>query len=417
MKNRNLILALFFILLAAIGISTGFFLAKGKSTAPTEAEADPRQINAVSKKLDTLNITVDPRIELLTAVQQQSDYKVLTNFDFTYKAAMEEYFQGYRKHDAIKSFNKLKNLGFNYDAPPETMLFLSNPPNLTENLEITEDLILRATDKNKLSEFIEALRDFSKDSDFQKFYFQNIPFYQTMIDKVYQDTKDMKLIEELNSYYAMDANSYTLILSPMLHNGGYGPGITTKDGLDIYGIIGPDSVMEEKSGTLLPTYSIEGIRHIVWHEFSHSFVNPLTKKYLDEVNKCDKLYSYIERRMNKQAYVNWETCVNEHIIRAVTARLTYLNLGKGAGDSMIANERANAFYYVPALCDSLEFYEGHRDTYPTFESYYPELIKVFKKLSDQELPDEFFLNDFTGPINSAFNYFAFWQIKHTREVI
>lgn len=105
--------------------------------------------------------------------------------------------------------------------------------------------------------------------------------------------------------------------------------------------------------------------------------------------------------MSSQAYPNWEISVNEHIIRAVTARLVYLDQGQSAYDSVVANEIANGFYYVPALCESLSVYEISRDNYPTLESYYPEIIKVFKDLSEQNLDADFFKMDFTGPINAA----------------
>lgn len=107
--------------------------------------------------------------------------------------------------------------------------------------------------------------------------------------------------------------------------------------------------------------------------------------------------------MKQRAYANWETCVNEHIIRAITARLIYLHQGQSAYDEVIANERVNGFYYVPALCESLVNYENSRDTYPTLESYYPELINIFKELSEQNLDSDFFKVDFLGPINATFN--------------
>jgi len=107
--------------------------------------------------------------------------------------------------------------------------------------------------------------------------------------------------------------------------------------------------------------------------------------------------------MRSQAYATWEICVNEHIVRAVTTRLAYLYLGQNAGDAALANEKGRGFYYIEALCESLEDYESNRDTYPTFESFYPQLIKVFKNLSEQDLPDSLFEQEFSGPINAAFN--------------
>jgi hypothetical protein len=56
-------------------------------------------------------------------------------------------------------------------------------------------------------------------------------------------------------------------------------------------------------------------------------VNPVTAKHIDEVNKYSKLYDPIADIMKSNAYPNWEICVNEHIVRAVTARLLLIHEG------------------------------------------------------------------------------------------
>ncbi len=404
MRNRKIIPALLFTLIFVAGLLAGFNSMIGGQTMRAEAGKKIKSTDKISKTIGKLEICVDPRIELLTALQQQADYQILTRLDFTYKDEMKEYFSQYRNHTAIKSFDQLSKSGFNYNAPPAVMLYVSNPPDLRIMRKFDEELVNRATNQKQLNSFIDDMRSYSKDTNFQKFYQQHTPLYKTMVNQVYQDIKDMDLIATLDSYYGMEASSYHLVLSPMLHSGGYGPSLKTKKGLDIYGIIGPDQIVEGKDGTSLPAYSVGGIQSIIWHEFSHSFVNPTTRKSLKEINQYDKLFTPIEGRMSAQAYTNWETCVNEHIIRAITARMIYLTSGKEAGDQAIAYEKTNSFFYVPALCESLEYYEGHRDSYPTFESYYPELVKVFKKLAEQKLSDEFYINDFVGPINAAFQY-------------
>lgn len=210
----------------------------------------------------------------------------------------------------------------------------------------------------------------------------------------------MKLTKALDDYYGMEVNSYNIILAPLLHNGGYGPRIKGDNGLyDVYGIIGPSSTIKDNNNVSIPQFPIDTISYLVWHEFSHSFVNPTTEKYKTEINKYSDLYTNIRKQMESQAYPNWEICVNEHIVRAITTRLTYIHNGQAAGNQAMQSEKARGFYYIESLCDSLVIYEENRDTYPTFESYYPELIKVFKDLSEQD-----FTLKFEGPINTAFYY-------------
>jgi hypothetical protein len=78
--------------------------------------------------------------------------------------------------------------------------------------------------------------------------------------------------------------------------------------------------------------------------------------------------------MRRQAYGNWESTVNEHIVRAVTTRLAYLHYGAEAGDRALRGEQERGFIHVAALCAALERYEAARDTYPTLNDFYPELL-------------------------------------------
>lgn len=359
----------------------------------------------VTKKLGSLNITVDPRMELLAAVQQQSGYGIMTQLDFKYKEDMQNYFKQYKQQKAVKEFAKLSKKGFNFDAPHDFMLHLSQPSELAQTSDFSKYLTNRAGGKNNLISFTKNLRQFSEASNFDNFYNKHISFYNTLVNNAYKDMKDMNLTEALDDYYGMKVNSYNVILSPMIIPGGYGLNVEGKNGLyDIFAIIGPGDVIQKSNKEAIPTFASGYNQGLIWHEFSHSFVNPTTDKYLDDINKYDKLYTKIKAQMQSQAYTSWEICVNEHIVRAVTARLTYTYLGKAAGDQAIVEEENNGFFYIKALCKSLENYEKNRDTYPTFESYYPQLIKVFKELSETDLPDSFYQPTFIGPINSLFSF-------------
>lgn len=191
-------------------------------------------------------------------------------------------------------------------------------------------------------------------------------------------------------------HTYNIILAP-LFRGGYGPCIQRPDGtLEIYSIIGTIR-MEDN----IPTFgTADKLKYLVLHEFSHSFVNPLTSKFKTQINKYESLYNPIAERMKKQAYGLWEACVNEHIIRAVTTRIAYSE-GEEKGEQELQSHKERGFVYIDALCDKLEEYEQKRDEYPTFADFYPELIKVFDELSQKDLGRDFYSSPFTGTINAV----------------
>ncbi len=56
---------------------------------------------------------------------------LITRYDFPYKADVSEYFSAYKDHPAVKLFAEMSLSGFSFDAPPDAMLHLSDPPELT----------------------------------------------------------------------------------------------------------------------------------------------------------------------------------------------------------------------------------------------------------------------------------------------
>jgi hypothetical protein len=148
----------------------------------------------------------------------------------------------------------------------------------------------------------------------------------------------------------------------------------------------------------IPYLTEKGLRDYIWHEFGHSFVNPLTEKYNDRVEATNKLYNPIEKIMSKYAYKNWSTCVNEHIIRAIHVRLFELHYDSQKAKIMLDNELALRYIYIEPLIEKLKDFEKQRDEKGiTFSEYYPELIDLFDSLLKIEYWKQIDMN-FKGPI-------------------
>lgn len=158
---------------------------------------------------------------------------------------------------------------------------------------------------------------------------------------------------------------------PLFHCGGYGISVEDDGSNNIFSIIGPTVVQNS-----LPDFgSRSWFDNLQQHEFSHSFVNPMTDKFYDLAEKYSELYNNIETDMKKQAYGSWYDTLNEHIIRAITTRFAYLE-SREDGDSTLALEKSRGFRYLDALLEKLNEYEDSRSKYPTFEAFYPELLSA-----------------------------------------
>jgi hypothetical protein len=332
-----------------------------------------------------LNIMIDPRIELLAVVQILSNYNqrtgLITRQNFAYKQAVLTTFGQFRSHRAVKIFERMSQKGFSFDAPPAAMLHLTDPPELAVHTSYTEYLLRRAGGEKKLGEFITALRDFAVETDFMRFYSEQQPFYDQITASVTDMLADTDDLTALEAYYGMQEYSYNIVLAPLYHAGGFGPRVTRPDGsADVYSIGGPQSMNEDG----FPTFGdSQSFRYLIWHEFAHSFVNPQTTLHRGAVNSYAHLLKPIQKEMKKQAYGDWETVVNEHIVRAITTRLSYRLVGQEAGDAALAYETERSFIYLPLLLEQLERYEADRVSYPTFADFYPELIRAFDSVENK----------------------------------
>ena len=337
-------------------------------------------IPVIEKNVGKLKVSVDPRMELLSAIQLISNYdknfNLITEYSFLYKYNMNQYFEPYKEHKAVALLNEMSSKGYAYDAPPTTMLYVAPTEELELVNKVPKDLEMRAGGSKQLQDFYEALSDFMKISKFRAFYESNMPLYQKCVDDTVKVLEGEDYIADIENYYGIKQNTYNIILTPLFHEGGFGPRVLNENGgYDIYNIMGPVG-MED----IMPVFSSkEELRYLIWHEFGHSFVNPVTNKNLKRVNKYKALMEPIQEAMTNQAYPDWPTCVNEHIVRANTARLTKTELGEEAYKQIIKREKGRGFIYIEALANKMEEYELNREKYKDFEAFYPEILKVFKE--------------------------------------
>ena len=85
--------------------------------------------------------------------------------------------------------------------------------------------------------------------------------------------------------------------------------------------------------------------------------------------------------MQNMAYGTWRTCVNEHLVRANTVRFAAQLRGEYTKNLYMQSEVNNGFIYIPKIDSVLQIYEKNRGTYGTYESFMPEIIKLFNSLA------------------------------------
>ena len=322
-----------------------------------------------------LQVAVDPRTELLTTVQLLSGEVALTRYQSPYLYELYRYFFPFRQHPAVRLLRALMAEHPWPDLYHYLVLCLSNPPELAWQLQLAGTAEENLLGGQAMEHWVNALRNFADQSQFERFFAQQTPFYYHLVEQVGKKLKGEDLLGPLEEYYGMELREYHLVLSPLLHRGGFGPRLPIGEGeYQGYSIVGPDGMTGSQ-----PTYSLHHLRELVWHEFGHSFINPLTAARHEQLRATVDHFVPLIARMEKTGYPTWDSCVNEHLIRAITARLMFRVVGEEAGRQDVQEEMSSGFVYVPALCRRLEEYERQRAAYPNLAAFLPQLLAVFEE--------------------------------------
>lgn len=360
-------------------------------------------LEPVKQTIGKLNISVDPRMELLSTVQVLSKYRYIERGS-DYGKEVRTYFADISNQNAVLLTDELLNKqGFSYDAPVSFMLHLSQVPELKQQIKNSDYLIRRAGGKKNLEKYRVALKEFADKSNFKTFWNNNKEFYQGIVDLTVNELEGQDLIKVIENYFNETQNSYNIILSP-LFSGGYGPRMPAANGkYDIYSCM---ETTNNKNG--IPYLNLEYLRFYIWHEFGHSFVNPLTERHIKEISASQKLFEPIAQSMRNMAYGSWETCVNEHVIRAVNIRIYEQNINKTDADKLLNQELGQKFIYIEPIIEKLKEFEQQRDSKNiTFADFYPQFGTLFDSLLKVEYWKTVKIN-FNGPINSVSNDKRAW---------
>jgi len=206
-------------------------------------------IESIEADFEKHSIKVDKRIELLTAVQLFTNWTEtgIRKESYEYKEDMSDFFEPHSGHKAVALCDKLISSGFSYDAPVGFMMHLSDPPELNVVIPFSEYHIMRAKwagGKEFLEEFVEALRSFCSESNFDEFWDSHQDFYDNVERRAYASIPLESTVKALEDYFGVEQHAYRVTLAP-LFLGNYGYQIKVNDSFDIYAFLGPQKIDQD----------------------------------------------------------------------------------------------------------------------------------------------------------------------------
>lgn len=348
---------------------------------------------------------VDKRVELISIVFRLAENREYNSKDFKlYTDRIEQHFAPYKNHELIQYAKKIHDeKSISYDAPMSLAVFLDD--NLNPLKEFT-DTSLDRWKKDDAVEFVRLLKKFYTDAKCDLFFSNNQELYKESADRFTSVYQNLDLSWYGKFYGNGPTEKFKIVIA--LGNGGscYGPSFLDSDGnREVYAVMGVWAV--DDSG--MPTFAVNNYLAILIHEFNHSFVNPLLEKNKEIFrDNGEKIFKAMKSEMSaQQAYGNWETVLNEALVRASVIKYCKdHNTMQSNVDALLKTEMDNGFLWIKELVAELEKYDSNRTTYPTLESYMPKLAEAYNSYaemveqSDSKRPKVTSINEFENGVTN-----------------
>lgn len=358
------------------------------SAMPGESRSPERIVdcNTVETYHDAIRIQIISEMELFQVVCYLSgQYRGITSLDFEYKSEVEQRFGGYRNHPAV---TVTKELIRHHYAENLIKAYILNDEfrDDTENLDLlhiedgsepksNRDAKLRAIDGLR-----EACRQFAHDSRFKEFYEKRKPYYLKKVQEVKTALEGLSVIAPREAFWGVKKDVYRIVIvllekdvhSCWFRNDGLRHSIyllTPKFAIDNDAKFGNSDISNLSEGKLS---AADYIYYGSGHEFGHSFLNPLTQNFADQIDA-------IGLDFRKSGQPTKADFLNESILRAYTA----YELGKhgraDAAQMVVQSEQMNGYVYNDTLLKLLQHYDANREQYRRFDDFLPHLLAELSK--------------------------------------
>lgn len=323
------------------------------------------------------NINVHPCLELINSILLTSRYNEITK-EFIgyglmseeqneYTTAIKSFLQPYHCHEIYRMVEAMIPNGFTFSRPVELALCLNGQNNFSFKFQPSDLCIRYCGGMETITTFLAALQQFANETDYFSFFDKAVKFYHPILAEIEKNILAYPFISLLENEYGKEQNSYNYIISSLMI-GSFGIEFTdaATQKSDLFSVFSTDNF------SLSPA--------ILFHEYSHPFINPLTEKYSDIANQYQDAYESLKKYKLpdfQSGYGDWQECINEHLVRAMAIHLTSkCNLTELA-DQLRNNDLYRGYKYIPLILERYAFYDNNRNRYTNFESFYPELLKVF----------------------------------------
>jgi len=295
-----------------------------------------------------------------------------------------EYFAPYRNHAAVGAADQFLKAMWYFPLNYLAYFFTEFPgAKLREDIELPEE-IQNPEFRDLAFNFIEKAKDFYAVSRFEDFWkSQKAEFEKILSTAVEQFQGDIPAPYDpnirhpkidfsglLESFFNTQAKRYELVPCVFMPFAATHVETKPKEGTPTY------SYLQGGGPLSKPMYTY----YFAIHEFSHSFLGPISEKYAKEIDALNSLFLPLKSTFPAKGYETWAKAFDEHLNEAIQLWLIQKAFGEKAGEYFRIYELDRDFRLIDYFYDSVREYNQHRDRYKDMDAFYPEILRRLSQL-------------------------------------
>ena len=331
-----------------------------------------------------IKVEVSETVELMGILSRTAGFEeYCMDMSGQYTKDTETWFTPYKEHPTIAYCQKLRNnQGISHDAVMSMAIHLDINNGKIKFLGEKSDLEERWQNVD-VDDFVARLNQFYTDTRFHDFFEQHRTFYNEGLKDYEANVMPFFHQEWYTQFYGTEATEQFHIIVGFTCGGhNYGPARQLKgQPREVFSICGYNLT----PATGKPYWDAA----ILFHELNHSFVNHLLDNVVNAAmmeKVGQKLFQFSQFEMQQQAYNDWETVINESVVRAAVFIYMLDNklVNRNTPQFMLDEMYRRGFRWMPELVTALRRYNSQRNQYKTLNDFYPEIASCLGKYVDDE---------------------------------
>lgn len=340
--------------------------------------SNPLDFKPIEAQTKSINIQINPKLELFHIMAYLGSSNHLNNFLFQYKSEINSYFEPFRNHNAVLFVNKVLQ---NYHAHLIINgVFVNN--NFTKDsssvhfLDVNE-FGLEDSYSNKvliLDSLSKTIDSFAEATYFNKFIESHKSYYEQKIAEVKDAISNVDIKRDNEAFWGFRKDNYQIVICLLeqdIHSYWYNH---ENRSYSVF-FLSPKFIVDNdaKFGNANQSNLKEGrmsaqdyIFYGAGHEFGHSFLNPIVDNYKGDVDRIDfKISSSDQSKV---------TFLCESMLRSLTAYHMIENNYAEIAQMVLQIEKQQGYIYNDLILELIKDYSANRAIYKNFNDYMPILI-------------------------------------------